>query len=121
MARVNTDILEVSELKWAGMGEDDHYIYYCGQEFLKRNVKNERMILIHFQCKPFNNNSNHATITDAKKMKLTGSVKTYKARILSELHALLQRIFLTQVLKLDLLHCRQILYRRATKEAYKTS
>ena len=40
MARVNIDILEISELKWIGMGEfnsDDHYIYYCGQEFLRRN------------------------------------------------------------------------------------
>ena len=40
MARVNTDILGVSELKWTGMGEfnsDDHFIYYCGQEFLRRN------------------------------------------------------------------------------------
>ena len=40
MARVNTNILGVSELKWAGMGEfnsDDHYIYYCGQESLRRN------------------------------------------------------------------------------------
>ena len=40
MARVNTDILGISELKWAGMGEfssDDHYIYYCGQESLRRN------------------------------------------------------------------------------------
>ena len=40
MARVNTDILGISELKWTGMGEfnsDDHYIYYCGQEFLRRN------------------------------------------------------------------------------------
>ena len=40
MATVNTDILGISELKWAGMGEfnsDDHYIYYCGQEFLRRN------------------------------------------------------------------------------------
>ena len=40
MARVNVDILGISELKWTGMGEfnsDDHYIYYCGQEFLKRN------------------------------------------------------------------------------------
>ena len=39
MARVNTDILETSELKWTGMGEfnsDDHYIYYCGQESLRR-------------------------------------------------------------------------------------
>ena len=40
MARVNIDILGTSELKWTGMGEfnsDDHYIYYCGQESLRRN------------------------------------------------------------------------------------
>ena len=40
MARVNIDILGISELRWTGMGEfnsDDHYIYYCGQEFLRRN------------------------------------------------------------------------------------
>ena len=40
MARVNVDILGISELKWIGMSEfnsDDHYIYYCGQEFLRRN------------------------------------------------------------------------------------
>ena len=40
MARVNMDILGISELKWTGMGEfnsDDHYIYYCGQEYLRRN------------------------------------------------------------------------------------
>ena len=40
MARVNVDILGISDLKWTGMGEfdsDDHYIYYCGQEFLRRN------------------------------------------------------------------------------------
>ena len=41
MARVNVNILGISELKWAGMGEfnsDDHYIYYCGQERLRRNA-----------------------------------------------------------------------------------
>ena len=40
MARVNIDILQISELKWTGMGEfnsDDHYIYYCGQESLRKN------------------------------------------------------------------------------------
>ena len=40
MARVNVNILGISELKWTGMGEfnsDDHYIYYCGQEYLRRN------------------------------------------------------------------------------------
>ena len=75
MARVNVDILEISELKWTGMGEfnsDDHYIYYCGQKSLRRNgvaiivnkrvrnavfgcsLKNNRMISVHFQGKPFN-------------------------------------------------------------------
>ena len=75
MARVNADILGISELKWTGMGEinsDDHYIYYCGQEPLRRdgvaimvnkrvqnavlgcNLKNDRMISVHFQGKPFN-------------------------------------------------------------------
>ena len=70
MSRVNVDILGNSKLKWTGMGEfnsDDHYIYYCGQEFLGRNgvaimvihllrgnLKNDRMISVHFQGKPFN-------------------------------------------------------------------
>ena len=75
MARVNFDILGISELKWTGMGEFnsyDHYIYYCGQESLRRNgvaiivnkrvrnavlgcsLKNDRMISVCFQGKPFN-------------------------------------------------------------------
>ena len=75
MARVNINILGISELKWTGMGEfnsDDHYIYDCGQESLTRNVvaimvnkrvrnavlgcnlKNDRMISVGFQGKPFN-------------------------------------------------------------------
>ena len=75
MARVNVNILGISELKWTGMGEfnsDDHYIYYCGQESLRRNgvaimvnkivqnavlgcnLKNDRMISVHLQGKPFN-------------------------------------------------------------------
>ena len=74
MARVNIDILGISELKWTGMGEfnsDDHYIYYCGQESLRRNgvaivvnkrvqnavlernLKNDRMISVHFSGKPY--------------------------------------------------------------------
>ena len=74
MARVNVDILGITELKRTGIGEfnsDDHYIYYCGQESLKRNgvaiivnkrvqnavlecnLKNNRMISVHFQGKPF--------------------------------------------------------------------
>ena len=75
VARVNIDILGISELKWTGMGEfnsDDHCIYYCRQESLRRNgvaiivnkrvqntvlgynLKNNRMISVHFQGKPFN-------------------------------------------------------------------
>ena len=75
MARVNIDILGVRELKWTGMGEftsDDHYIYYCGQESLRRNgvalivnkrvpnavlgcnLKDNRMISLRFLGKPFN-------------------------------------------------------------------
>ena len=74
MARVNVDILGIRELKWTGMGEfnsDDHYIYYCRQKSLRRNgvaimgnkrvrnavlecsLKNDRMISLHFQGKPF--------------------------------------------------------------------
>ena len=74
MARVNVDILGIRELRWTGMGEfnsDDHYIYYCGQEFLRRNrvavmvnkrvqnavlgcnLKNDRMISVRLQGKPF--------------------------------------------------------------------
>ena len=74
MARVNINILGISELKWTGMGEfnsDDHYIYYCRQESLRRNVvatmvnkrvrhavlgcnlKSNRMISVHFQGKAF--------------------------------------------------------------------
>ena len=71
MARVNIDILGISKLKWTGMGEfnsDGHYIYYCGQESLRRNgvaiivnkspkcstwmhSQNEKMIPVHFQGK----------------------------------------------------------------------
>ena len=75
MARVNVDILGISKLKWTGMGEfnsDDDYIYHCGQESLRRNgvaiivnkrvrnavlgcnLKNERMISVRFEGKPFN-------------------------------------------------------------------
>ena len=72
---MNIDILGISELRWTGMGEfnsDDHYIYYCGQESLRRNgvaimvnkrvqnavlrrkLKNDRKISVRFQGKPFN-------------------------------------------------------------------
>ena len=75
MGRVNVNILGISELKWTGMGEfnsDDHYIYYCRQECLRGNgvairvnkrvqnavlgcsLKNDRMISVGFQGKPFN-------------------------------------------------------------------
>ena len=75
MARLNVNILRISELKWIGMGEfnsDDHYMYYSGQTSLRRNgvaimvnkrvqnavfgcnLKNDRMISVRFQGKPFN-------------------------------------------------------------------
>ena len=75
MARMSINILGICELKWTGMGEfnsDDHYMYYCGQESLRRsgvalivnkrvqnsvlgcNVKNNRIVSVHFQGKPFN-------------------------------------------------------------------
>ena len=101
MARVNTDILGISELRWTGMGEfnsGDHYIYYCRQETLRRNgvaitvnkrvqnavlgynLKNDRMISVCFQGKPFN-----TTVIQSipqplmlKKLKLNGSMMTYK-------------------------------------------
>ena len=57
MARVNIDILEISEIKWSGMGEfnsEDYYIYYCGQESLRRNgaaiVVNERVQNAVLRC-----------------------------------------------------------------------
>ena len=101
MARVNVDVLGISELKWTGMGEfnsDDHYIYYCGQESLRRNgvaimvnrrvqnavlgcnLKNDRMISVHLQGKPFNITeikSMPQPVT-LKKLKLNSSMKTYK-------------------------------------------
>ena len=78
MARVNTDILGISELKWNRMGEfilDDHYIYYCWLEFIKRNgvdlsqqkslkcstwlqSQNDRMTSVHFQDKSIQFHSN---------------------------------------------------------------
>ena len=75
MARVNVNVLGISKLKWTGMGEfnsDDHYIYYHGQESLRRNgvaimvnkrvrnavlgcnLRNDRLISVHLQGKPFN-------------------------------------------------------------------
>ena len=101
MARVNVNILGISELKWTGMGEvnsEDHCIYYCRQESLRRNgvaimvnkrvgnavlgysLKNDRMISAPFQGKPFNITVIQVyvpTIT-LKKLKLNGIMKTYK-------------------------------------------
>ena len=95
---MNIDILGIRELKWTGMGEfysDDHYIYYCGQESLRRNgvanmvnkrvrnavlgcnLKNDKKISVRFQGKPFN-----ITViqiyapTMPKKLKLNPSMKT---------------------------------------------
>ena len=98
MARVNVDILGISELKWTEMGEfntDDHYIYYCGQESIRRNgvalivnkrvqnavlgcnLKNDRMISVHFQGKPFNIMIIQV-YAPTLMLKLNGSMKTYK-------------------------------------------
>ena len=101
MARVNIYVLEISELKWMGMGEfnsDDRYIYYCGQESLRRNgvaimvnrrvrnavlgcnLKNDRMISVRLQGKPFNITliQVYAPTSNAEEPKLNGSMKTYK-------------------------------------------
>ena len=101
MARVNVDILGISELKWTGMAEfnsDDHYIYYCGQESLRRNgvairvnrrvrnavlgcsLKNDRMISVRFQGKPINITviQVYAATSNAEEADTEGSMKTYK-------------------------------------------
>ena len=103
MTRVNKDILGISELKWTGMGKfnsDDQYIYYCGQESLRRNgvalivkkrvrnavlgcnLKNNRMI--YFQGKPLDIiviqvNASTTNAKKAKKLNLNGSMKIYKS------------------------------------------
>ena len=97
---MNIDILAISELKWTGMGEfnsNDRYIYHCGQESLRRNgvaitvnkrvqnavprynLKNDRMISVHFQGKPFNITviQVYVPTSNAEKLKLNGSMKTY--------------------------------------------
>ena len=99
--RVNSYNLGVSELNWTGMGEfntDDHYIYYCGQESLRRNgialivnqrvlnivlgcsLKNDRMTSVHFQGKPFNITVIEVYVqnSNAEEAEVNGSMKTYK-------------------------------------------
>ena len=101
MARVNVDILGIRELKWTEMGDlnsDDHYMYYCGQESLRRNgvaimvnkrvrnavleynLKNDRMISVCFQGKPFNITviQAYAPTSNTEKLKLNGTMKTGK-------------------------------------------
>ena len=101
MARLNTDILGIRELRWTGMGEfnsDDHFIYYCGQESLRRkgvaivlnkkvrnavlgcNLKNDRMNSVHFQGKPFDITVIQVCAPSVmlRTLKLNGSMKTYK-------------------------------------------
>ena len=100
MTRVNIDIIGISKLKWTGMGEfnsDDHYIYDCGQSLrgngvaimvnkrvrnavLGCNLKNDRMISVHFQGKPLNITviQVYAPTSTLKKLKLNISMKTYK-------------------------------------------
>ena len=101
MARVNINILGISELKWTGMGEFNsggNYIYYCGQESLRRNgvslilnkrvqnsvlgcnLKNDRMISVRIQDKPLTITviQVYAQPLMLKKLKLNGSMKIYK-------------------------------------------
>ena len=101
MASVNINILGLGELTWTGMDEfnlDDHYIYYCGQESLRRNgialidnkrvwnavdgcnLKNDRMISVSFQRKLFITTvmQVYASVTNAEKLKLNSSIKTCK-------------------------------------------
>ena len=97
----NIDILGISELKWTGMGEfnsDDHYTYYCGQKSLRRNgvaimvnkrvqnavlgcsLKNNRMIYVRFQGKPFNITviQAYGPTSNTEELKQNSSMKTYK-------------------------------------------
>ena len=101
MARVSISILGISELKWMGMGKfnsDDHYIYCCQQESLRRNgvvltvnnrvqkgilgcnLINERMISVSFQGMPFNIAiiQVYASTTNAKETEVDSSIETYK-------------------------------------------
>ena len=96
MAKVNINILGISELKWTGMGEfnsEDHYIYYCRQESLRRNgvanivnksvqnavlgcnLKNDTMISVHFQGKPFNIKVIQAPTSNAEEPEVEGFYK----------------------------------------------
>ena len=102
MARLNINILEINELKWMGRGKfhsDDHYIniHHCEQELLRKNgvalivrrvcnavfgcnLKNDRMISVHFPGKPFNIIVIQVYVPPlmVKKLKLNSSMKTYK-------------------------------------------
>ena len=101
VSRVNIDILGISKLKWTGLAEfnsDDHCVYYCGLETLRRNgvaiivnkrvwsavlgcnLKNDRMISVRFQGKPFNIKviQSYAWPVTLKKLNLNSSMKTYK-------------------------------------------
>ena len=101
MARVNINFLGISDLRWTRMGEfnsDDHYIYHCQRESLRKNevalivnkrvqnavlgcnLKNDRVIFVRLQGKPFNITviQVYAPTITLKKLKLNGSMKTYK-------------------------------------------
>ena len=98
-ARVNVNILSISELRWTGMGKfnsDNNCIYYCGQESLRRNgvaimvnkrvlnaalgcnLKNDRMISVRLQGKPFNFTVTKSMPQQVTLKKLNSSMKTYK-------------------------------------------
>ena len=107
---MNVSILGISELKWTEMGafnSDDHYTYYCRQESLRRNgvaimvnkkvqnvvlgcsLKNDRMISVRFQGKPFNMTviQVYVPTTNAEEVKLNGSMKTYKIELTPKDHS----------------------------------
>ena len=102
MARVNVNLLGISELKWTGMGEfnsNDHYFYYCGQESVRGNgvankgvnkggqnvvlgcsLKNDRLVSVRFQGKLFNITviQVYALTSNAEEAEVERSMKTYK-------------------------------------------
>ena len=101
MVRMDINMFRTSELKWTAMGEfnsDDYYIYYCGLESFRRNeialivnrrdqdellgcnLKNDKLISLHFQSKPFDITVilPYAQPLMLKKLKLNGSMKTYE-------------------------------------------
>ena len=89
MARVNIDILGISKLKWTGMGEfnsDEHHIYYCGQEFLRRKgvaiivnkrVQNAVLGTAEHKSKSFQDSRHHRWVLPASEIQIKGIIQMY--------------------------------------------